>query len=248
MKLFNFIFKIILTVLLHGGLFLSEPSFAVFADEIKKTDSSKSDARIVSQSVGQVGDYIITSREVQIAAVVEAFIYHDQKKEEKKEIKIPELLHVDAKDNQFLNELNSYLLDQVVVIESENFSINNITNEDVNKIASQIRESLKQNSYWKSLEVTDVELKKIIKIKLTSKDFIKFKMSSVVSIITDQEALAYYEKNRAKFGNGNFDTFKSTIKNFLSQQQMEERLKSWFEIIKRKYKVRNFIFENQSSK
>lgn len=204
---------------------------------------------IISQSVGQVGGYIITSREVQIAAIVEKFIYFEKdKKEVKFEINSPQLPADPLKDPNFLKELNSYLLDQVVSLESENFSITNVSNEDVLALQNRLKDKVNQNSYWKSLEVSDLELQKIIKAKLVSKDFISFKMSSVVSVVTDQEALAYYEKNRAKFGNGNFDSFKSTIKNFLSQQQMEERLKSWFELIKRKYKVRNLLIENQNQK
>ncbi|MNY60610.1 hypothetical protein D3C86_1971860 [compost metagenome] len=63
----------------------------------------------------------------------------------------------------------------------------------------------------------------------------------MVGIITDQEAQAYYDKNRIKFGSMPFSNFKENIKTFLAQQQLEERLRSWFEVIKRKYKVRNLL-------
>jgi hypothetical protein len=38
---------------------------------------------------------------------------------------------------------------------------------------------------------------------------------------------------------------KENIRTFLSQQQLQERLRTWFEVIKRKYKARNFLLEKK---
>ena len=56
--------------------------------------------------------------------------------------------------------------------------------------------------------------------------------------VTEHDVKNYYEKNRLKFGNTPLVQVKPQIKDFLSQELLQERLKDWFEILKRKYRVK----------
>lgn len=198
---------------------------------------------VVSQSVGQVGDRVITSREVQISAVLTRHLF--PLKEGKATAGLYELRLADA---AMMSEVTSLLLEVVVAREAESFSVAKVSEEELQQSLRRVEKAVEGKAYWDSLEVSAVELKKFVLQKLTAKAFIQFKTNSMVGIISDAEALAYYEKNRLKFGDLPFATFKENIKNFLAQQQLEERTRSWFEIIKRKYKVRNILAENINNK
>lgn len=142
---------------------------------------------------------------------------------------------------EFRNAVTSVLLEVVVSLEAENFNVANVSDEDVKVALLKIEKAIEGRSYWDGLDVSAVELKKFTQRKLVAKSFLKFKTTSMSGIISDQEAQAYFDKNRVKFGTTTFESFKNNIKAFLAQQQLEERLRAWFEVIKRKYKVRNFI-------
>lgn len=198
---------------------------------------SSQGATVVTRTVGQVADHVVTSREVQITAVIEGLLFPPAKKEGSK------LVEVRLSDDDFNKKLTSTLLETVVAMEAENFSVGALTEGEVNAAVSAVEKAVSGKAYWNELEVSGKELKKLVRRKLEAKSFLKFKSTSMSGIISDQEAQAYYEKNRAKFGSLPFASFKGNIKTFLAQQQLEERLRSWFEVIKRKYKVRHFLSE-----
>lgn len=188
-------------------------------------------ATVVSESVGQVGEYVITAREVQISAAIDQVIAG----------KTPSGLEIRTEESDFRNAVANVLLEVVVAMEAENFNVGTVAPDELNGALSRIDKSLSGKSFWTRLEATPDEVKKFTARKLVAKNFLKFKSNSMVGIITDQEAQAYYDKNRIKFGSMPFASFKENIKTYLAQQQLEERLRSWFEVIKRKYKVRNLL-------
>ncbi|QDK37400.1 hypothetical protein [Bdellovibrio sp. NC01] len=188
-------------------------------------------ATVVTETVGQVAEYVTTSREVQISNVIERILYPAKS--------APLELQLDAPE--FNSMITSVLLETVVAMEAENFSVATVGDKDVDEAIAKVQKAMAGKSFWTALEVSDLELRRFTKRKFVAKNFLKFKTNSMSGIISDQEAQAYYEKNRLKFGNMPFASFKENIKTFLAQQQLEERLRSWFEVIKRKYRVRNFI-------
>ncbi|WII71968.1 hypothetical protein QJS83_16005 [Bdellovibrio sp. 22V] len=190
-------------------------------------------AVVVTETVGQAADQVVTSREVQIAMVIEHVLY--PVKNGKKD-----LYEVRPGQGEFRSAATSVLLEAVVALEAENFNVASLSDEELAEAVSKIEKAVAGKAYWAQLEVSPAELKKFTSRKLVAKSFLKFKTNSMSSIITDQEAQAYYDKNRVKFGSTPFASFKDNIKNYLAQQQLEERIRAWFEVIKRKYKVRTF--------
>lgn len=198
-------------------------SFSVFAA-----------VQVVTETVGQVAEYVVTSREVQISMVVENILYPPK-------VSLKGLYEVRPGEEEFRNAVTSVLLEVVVTLEAENFNVANVSDEDLKATLAKIEKAVAGRTYWNELDVSTGELRKFTLRKLMAKSFLKFKTNSMTGIVTDQEAQAYYDKNRVKFGATSFESFKGSIKAFLAQQQLEERLRAWFEVIKRKYKVRNFI-------
>lgn len=184
-------------------------------------------AQLVTETVGQVADHVVTSREVQIANAAETVLFSGNA----------------SGSANFRVAVSHVLREMVIALEAENFNIAEVSNEDVLAAVAKLEKAMQGKTSWAALEVTNAELRRIVRVKLMAKSFFKFKTSSMAGIITDQEALDYYNKNRAKFGSTPFESFKENIKSFLSQQQLEERVRAWFDIIKRKYKARSFLVE-----
>jgi hypothetical protein len=191
----------------------------------------------ITETVGQAGDFVITSREVKISTILDRVLYSA-----KGEALVENQLESLVKDSgAFRSAVTSVLLEVVVAIEAESFGVSSITDKEVGEAVDRAQAILEGKLYWIHLEVPAFELRHLVKRKLIAKSFLKFKTSSMTSIITDQEAEIYYGKNRLKFGVLPFASLRENIKAFLGQQQLEERLRSWFEVIKRKHKVRNLI-------
>lgn len=187
--------------------------------------------RVVLKTVGQVGAEVITSRSVQIHSAVEQALFIKDKK-----------LIVPAIDSAaFKKETTGLLLEIVVFLESQNFNNVKISTKEVRQAIEAAEKVARKSTDWKRLQVTKVELKTFVKRKLRAKKFIRFKADSSVVPITQSEAKDYFEKNRLKFGDLPFDNFQENIKAFLTRQQVEQRLRDWFEVLQNKYKVQNYL-------
>lgn len=184
----------------------------------------------LSKTVGAVTDQTFTSREVYAAATMERVLTG---------AKDPFPAGMGKGDIDRLN-LSTLLLESAVSREAENFSLNKVSDEDVSEHLQKVEKVVASRAEWKKLEMTNTELRRLMKQKLAARAFIRLKTESMTGIISDAEAQAYFEKNRGKFGTLPFSAFKENIKSFLAQQQLEDRLRSWFEILRRKYKVREF--------
>jgi hypothetical protein len=195
-------------------------------------------ATLVTQTVGQVSDHVVTSREVQIAMAIEGILFPPRNATTKT------LNETRPGSPDFRGAVTAVMLECVVELEAKNFNVATLSDEEINAAVAQVEKLAAGRAYWNELEVSNQEVRKFTIRKLMAKSFLKFKTSSMAGIITDQEAQDYYERNRVKFGSSSFDSFKENIKTYLAQQQLEERIRSWFEVIKRKYRVRTFVAES----
>lgn len=191
--------------------------------------------QLLTTTVAVVGGRPITSREVQIAFLLEKAMYGNKK--------IPEVFSLDVKGKEFDREVVSSLLEWVVFLEAQSFSAHEILGLELEVAEQRVQEALKKNIQWKGLAVTRSELKSQLERKMRAKRFIQFKGRSSLVPVTDDEVREYFEKNRIKFGNFPFEKFKNDIRSFLERQHMDMRLKNWFEILQEKYKVKNLFLD-----
>ena len=194
-------------------------------------------ADLINSSVGQVGEQVITARQVWISSFFEHWSLARKSPDAK--IKTPKPDWKPAiKSEAFNQAASSLMLESMVAQEAENFSVAQV---DAAKVKSETAEFLKAMSgfsEWNQLEISEKEMEKFLEKKLRAQNFLKFKTDSVGVVISDEDAKVYFDKNRVKFGNLPFAQFRESIKEVLSRQMLEERLKDWFEILKRKYRVR----------
>ena len=191
---------------------------------------------VVSEAVAQAAGHVITSREVIVSNIV-AQSLSEQTQILKDKKKMSDWI-LKPGTEIYKEHLGQILLEMVVNKEAENFSIGDVSNGEIQAAEKQVSEAVGGWSFWQNLEVTTAELNQMIVIKLRAKNFLKFKSETSGVNITDDEAKAFYDKNRVKFGNVPFAQFKESIKGVLAQQQLQEKLKDWFDILKRKYRVK----------
>lgn len=192
-------------------------------------------ARLLTTAVGRVKDHVVTSREVQMNQAVEQALHQDQKAK----IKVPQ----DPDSPSFAKQVTAVLLEWVVHLEAKNMVVAEVAAAEMASSESQVKSRLLKNEEWKSLKVTERELEGVLRRKLQAKKFIRFRADSSVVPISDMEAQRYFEQNRLKFGALPFDNFRAQIRSFLAKQQVEKRLRDWFEVLQAKYQVRNFLAE-----
>lgn len=197
----------------------------------------KINKKLISRTVGLVKDHVVTSREVQMNELLEKVLFTSKKKRSRKN-KV-----LDIEEKKFRKRLTGVLIEWIVYIESKNFGRNSVSNSEMNFALNSAQKSLKNISAWLELNVSSRELKSVIRRKLLAKKFIQFKVKSSKSLISDDEAKAYYNDNREQFENLPFKMFKSNIKVFLEKKLIDQRIKTWFEVLQTKYNVQNYIQE-----
>lgn len=194
-------------------------------------------AETVNSAVGQVGDHVVTSREVWISNFLERWTLASRSTDASVKSPKPDWKPA-LKSDAFNQAASNLLLEIMVAQEAENFSIAQIEDGNLKHEVSEVQKAMTGSTDWAHLEVSNELLEKFIARKHRAQNFLKFKTESAGVAISDEEAKSYFEKNRLKFGHLPFAQFKESIKEVLSRQMLEERLKDWFEVLRRKYRVR----------
>jgi len=211
-------------------------SLLAFTLTISLTLTFTTNAELVTAAVGIVRNQtVLTSREVQALKMLDLALTGKVDKEALRPLAI---------DSQsFAKTAQESLLELVVSIEAQNFNVVQLDAEEVARRQRQVTKLLKGQPAWVKLDITTKELETLLKRKLQAKKFIEFRAQSSVLPVTDAEARKYFDENKIKFGQLPFENFKENIKSYLSRNQVEKRLKDWYDILLNKYQVKNLIAE-----
>lgn len=183
---------------------------------------------VVNQSVGSIGGKVLTLRGVLASRALDTLVSGKPSSEV---------------DGITKADVTAVLVEKVVALEADSFDLAQISKVELDKYLEKATVLMNSNPKIKALQISSEEVGNILKEKMVFKKFIEFKANSLKSVVSDTEAKIYFEKNRVKFGNVPFEGYKANVISFLEQQQLQERMKSWFEILKRKYKVSNLLNE-----
>lgn len=213
------------------------PSSGQSAKEAKESSTNKKlGYRVLTRAVGEVGQHVVTSREVKINDAIEKALQAKVSNTPTAKLQI-----LDEGTKGFPAEVSKVLDEWVVYLEAKSLATQPSARLDVTSAIQTVNEIWAQNPAWRQLEVAPEELREMLERKLIAKEFERLKSDPQLAPVTDEDALAYYRRNRLKFGSLPFSSFKDNIKAFLIKQQTERRLSEWREVLRRKYKVRNFI-------
>lgn len=222
---------LILPVLFCGVTFLSSKDSLAAAP--------LESGRLVLRAVGQVGEQVISSRDVILASVVEEWLYAIQDRpSETLRRKEKEAWFLSVESPKFQSQLSRVLIDVMINLEAENFNVAEVSPAELQRLSTRFMIDVATLEFWKRWTPTPSEAQLLLRRKLRAKAFLDFKSEGSRDMISDEEARRYYDSNKAKFGNFPFDQFKNSIKDALTRERVEARLRDWFEGLKKKYKVR----------
>jgi predicted sugar kinase len=135
------------------------------------------------------------------------------------------------------------VVETVIFKEAVDFGIAKVSDSEVDEVfkstRAKIMEKANVKSHWINLEISDAMLKEKIQRKLRAGKLLKYKTDTDQHEATEEEVKDYFEKNRQRFGSASLDSFKVTIKKFLTKKTADDRLREWFDVLKKKYKVKS---------
>lgn len=197
----------------------------------------------VTRVVGEAGGKIVTSREVRINEAIgltlagaavrsDAGLPGGAKKPKK----------ITAASEAGFPQIVLKVLDEwTVYLEAGEIGTKPIDRAEIAKMAKAVGESWKGHAEWEALEPSAQEIRDIVERKLVVQALERLKSDASTVNVSDAEALQYYKKNRLRFGNMPFENFKDNIKAALVKAQTERRMLEWRSVLRRKYRVRNFV-------
>ncbi len=205
----------------------------VFGFMVSLGVSAKAAERLVSAVVGTVGDLVVTTRDIQLEGLVDAFISGGSKNQ-------LSLSFFEVGETAQQKEFYRSLIERAISIESQTFSVSQLNPEESKKIEKAVLDSM-QNSEtqkkWSSLSAGISEIREVIERKQRTKKLIEFKISSTRLPVSEADALRYFQSNKARFGDAPFAQFRDQIKTLISKQLSDERMKEWVQVLARKYKI-----------
>ena len=135
--------------------------------------------------------------------------------------------------------LSNYLVDEVVSLEAEQLRLYQMSTTEISTKMSMIKPELESLPEWKKWAVNDDELQQLLMRKWRAQSFLKMKAEPLGVDVSEEDIYRYYEKNKKKLGGYSVDNFKDSIRAILVKSRSEAKLKEWFEVLKKKYQVRN---------
>lgn len=183
---------------------------------------------VLSRTIGSVDETVFTSREAALSALMERLTGSG------KDPGSPPPPDSEAGRR----EQAALLLEEAISREATVFGVGLANDAEIEGLAARATRAIGGRADWRRLVFSPAEIRAAAVRKLNAKELIRIRSDALKGVVSDADAQAYFEKNRMKFGSLPFSTFKENIKTFLGQQRLEDKLRAWFEILRRKHKVR----------
>ncbi len=185
----------------------------------------------ITRVVGEAGGKIVTSREVRINEAVGLTLAN-----------VTGAKKITAATEAGFPQIVLRVLDEwTVFLEAGEIGTKPADKNEIARLAKAVADSWRGSGEWERLEPSAQEVREIVERKLVVQSLERLKSDASMVNVTDAEALQYYKKNRLRFGNMPFENFKDNIKAALVKSQTERRILEWRSVLRRKYRVRNFV-------
>ncbi len=217
---------------------VSGPSAAGPAASASPRPSAAPDVRVysVTRAVGEVGEHIVTSREVRAHEAVQIVMSGLPVDTQADNMKLPQVT-----DRGFPAAITRVLDEWTVVLSVRDLGVTKPDAAEVDRLVKDVQEKWKGVRDFVELELTSAELREVVERQLLAESVLRLKSDESLVTITDAEALQHYKKNRSSYGEQSFEDMRESIKARLAKVQTERRLIEWRQSLRRRYKVRNFF-------
>ena len=186
----------------------------------------------LSVNAGSVGNRTVTSREVIASGLIDRWLLTRGVTK----VNSGDILVQDSA--AYKKQLSQVLAEWVVVLEADAFSVANLNEGEARKLAESIQKVYANWSEWKKLDLSITEIETFVTRRLRARQYLKYKTESIGAAIPESEVKQYYDKNRVLFAQIPYENIKDSIREHLNQVQSEDRFRDWFDVLKRKYKVK----------
>jgi hypothetical protein len=189
--------------------------------------SHAAEKEIVSQALVRVGTEVLTSRQVILSQVIDSYLRNETK------VKV-----VRPDEPKFNEKTTELALDYIVFLESESYAVGEGQESNIKDQVKTVQSSLGALTELEKFNFTAAEIERLFSVKIKSRRFLELKSQSRASQVSDQRAKDYFDLNRNKFTGASFLDIKENIKVYLQKTDNESKLKDWFEVLKKKYKLK----------
>ena len=204
---------------------------------------------LVTRVVGEAGPRVVTSREVRINEAIGQVLQKPALPDKPaapnasttSNAAAAKMKVLSVEDPAFPAQVLRVLDEWTVFLEATEVGSKVADKSEVARLTKAVSDHWKGASDWERLETSSGEIREVIERKLAAQSLERLKGDASLVNVTDAEALQYYKKNRLRFGNQPFENFKDNIKSALVRSQTERRLAEWRSVLRRKYRVRNFV-------
>lgn len=179
-------------------------------------------------TVGQVKNHVLTTREVQMHYVIDRLLKYD--------------LYLESNKDPVEQLIYEWLL----YFEASEFYTSPLGADLVNEQLQSLRPALKKVKGWDELDVSDDELRGLVKHKMEARRLYAFKKKASILPVSDAEVEAEYKQNRIRYGTLSLAEVKEKIRNRKTNENLEQRLTNWFAVLEKKYRVQRFAKYNQN--
>lgn len=178
---------------------------------------------ILVAALARIGDRVITTREMQMSAIVgESFTSFEKLMGEK------------------INPFEEVILSQAIFIEAQPFEKQLNIGEKKIKIINDIKKKLSQDSLWQKLGVTEQELVFLAERRLVVEEFLNFKFDPMLIAVSDKEMETYYRFNLEKYGNRSYEDLRDKIREVIRKQKRLDVINEWIGIVKKRGSIYYF--------
>lgn len=184
--------------------------------------SSSLSAKVLVKTIGQVKSHVITSRELSI---------HEKVKKN-----LGDSFESFQADSSFEQVIKEWLL----YLEAIAFYNTKISEQEVKLKKQTLLGKLKSEEGWSQLQVTDQELTEKVRRRLEAERLYTFKKKASVLPVSLGEVETEYTQNRVRYGALSFEEAKPQIQKNKVRENLQRRLKQWFRVLEKKYKVQRF--------
>ncbi len=233
--------------ILASTLLVSMSAFAQVPTNTPAANAADIKMTLITRVVGEAGPRVVTSREVQmneaISQVLQVAVNPTTSPltATAPSAKTTKMKVLSVEDPAFPAQVLRVLDEWTVFLEATEVGSKVADKSEVSRLSKSVVDHWKGAPGWERLEASAGEIREIIERKLAAQSLEKLKGDASLVNISDAEALQYYKKNRLRFGNLPFENFKDNIKAALVRSQTERRLAEWRSVLRRKYRVRNFV-------
>ncbi len=180
---------------------------------------SGAESQVVVAALAKVGDQVVTSRDLQIHLFLN-------------EVQNPLSDFVDRRE-----PLKDLVNEHLIVREAESLLVVKVSEDEIVQAEERVLKKMRNDGLWKSLAVTQSELRAHLRRKRLVQQILNLKMPKDLVTVRDEAIESYYMQNKNQLGQRPLTEVREKIYQILKNQKNHERFRDWVAALQRTHPV-----------